>query len=284
MVKHLIPQTLEEVLIALDTKTYKVMGGGTDFMIQKRGTAETKPKFDMNMCYLLNLKALDYIKKTKQALHIGAMTTYETCLDHQDISKLLKQVILDIASPALRYVSTISGNIANASPAGDSLVYLYALDAKVVLKSLHQERVLPIHEVITGPRKTTIKENELIKEIIIPLENFDYTSWVKVGSRRADAISKVSFIGAAKIENGIIDDIRIALGAVYKTVVRSIELEEKIIGKNVHEVAEASHKWAQKYLALIDPIDDQRSNKKYRQHVAFQLIQNFLQQLKEVES
>jgi xanthine dehydrogenase FAD-binding subunit len=284
MVKHFIPQSLEEALIALDTKTYQVIGGGTDLMIQKRSTAETIPKFTSNMCYLLNLKELNYIKRTNQMIHIGAMTTYETLLDQEDIPKLLKEVILDIASPALRYVSTISGNIGNASPAGDSLVYLYALDAKVVLKSLHQERILPIQEVITGLKKTIINNNELIKEIIIPLDKFNYTSWVKVGGRRADAISKVSFIGAAKIENHIINDIRIALGAVYQTVVRSIEIEEKIIGKSVHEVAEASQKWAHKYLALIDPIDDQRSNKKYRQHVAAGLIQNFLQQLIEVES
>lgn len=279
MVKQVIPKTVQEALNYLYDGSYKVVAGGTDLMVQKRSTADLPPKFNSNILYAFNLEELKYVIKEEHQIRIGSMTSLETLLHHPDVPKLLKDVIFEMASPGIRNMATLAGNIANASPAGDSLVALYLLDAIVVLSSIYQNRYLPIEKVITGPRKTVIQQNELIKEIIIPNQELTKTQWVKVGGRLADAISKVSFCGAIKIEDGIIRDFRIALGAVYMTVIRDRSIEKMYKDIPLKTLKEDIHTLLAHYEQLIKPIDDQRSNKSYRHKVALNLIEDFIRTL-----
>ena len=200
-------------------------------------------------------------------------------MHHPDVPQLLKDVIIEMASPGIRSVATLAGNIANASPAGDSLVALYLLDAIVVLSSMNQNRYLPIEKVILGPRKTCIQNNEIIKEIVIPIPQFTKTTWVKVGGRRADAISKVSFCGAVTIKKGVVTDFRIALGAVYMTVIRNRQIEKLYKDISLDDLKNDAINVLSHYKELIKPIDDQRSNKEYRNQVALNLIEDFIKQI-----
>jgi len=279
MVNHTIPKDYEDALRYLSDGTYKVIAGGTDLMIQKRGTRETPPKFDSNMLYCFNLSALNYIYKTDDHIHIGSMTPLETLLNHPDIPEILKKIIGEMASPAIRNVATLSGNIANASPAGDSLVALYLLNALIVLESLNGQRILPIEQVITGPRQTLIAKNEIIKEIMIENPKFSKIQWTKVGGRRADAISKISCLCAVGIKEDKIVDFRITLGAVYKTVARSKEIELKCNDMKVKDLKKNKETIISLYNALIQPIDDQRSNQLYRKKVALNIIEKWITDL-----
>jgi xanthine dehydrogenase FAD-binding subunit len=279
MVNHVIPKNYEEALRYLFDETYKVIAGGTDLMIQKRGTRETPPKFDSNMLYCFNLDELNYVKKEKNRVHIGSMTPLEVLLNHPDIPEIMKKIIGEMASPAIRNVATLSGNIANASPAGDSLVALYLMNAMIVLESLNGQRILPIEQFIAGPRQTVIAKNEIIKEIVIENTKFTKIQWTKVGGRRADAISKISCLCAVNIKEDKIVDFRIALGAVYKTVVRSKEIESKCIGMKVDDLKTSKETILSLYNDLIQPIDDQRSNQIYRKKVALNIIEKWITDL-----
>ena len=197
-------------------------------------------------------------------------------LEFRDTPELLRVAIRDIASPALRNIATIAGNIGNASPAGDTLPILYVMNAKLVLKSLDSSRTVPIHEVIVGPRKTVIGENEIITEIIIPTNDFTSTVFNKVGGRKADAISKISFTGAATVVDDVVMDIRIAFGAVGPVVVRDREIENSMIEMTVGQIKDNLDEILDAYSQKITPIDNQRSNKEYRMHVALNLLMDFL--------
>jgi len=279
MVKQIIPANYREALSLLNEEPYQIIAGGTDLMIQKRNTAGLPPKFEKNLLYLFNLKELKVVIKEPSQIRIGSMTSLEDLLDHPNTPLLLKQVIAEMASPAVRNVATLSGNIGNASPAGDSLVPLYLLDAVVVLESIGGIRRLPIEEVIVGPRKTVIRANELIREIIIPDQDFTKVQWTKVGGRRADAISKVSFAGTVMIKNQTIQDFRITLGAVYQTVIRNRSIEASIIGQTVSALKAEAETILAQYEPLIRPIDDQRSNKDYRKQVALNMIKDFIMKI-----
>lgn len=280
MVEHVIPESYEEVLERLAEEPCVILAGGTDLTVQKRNAAKTAPCFNRTVIYAFHLDELKYVKADSKNVRIGAMTSYETLLDHPDTPKLLKEVIRDIAGPGIRYLGTLAGNIGNASPAGDGLVALYLLDASVVLESVYGVRVVPIEQVILGPRKTCIKEEEIIKEIVMPITDFMITDWTKVGGRRADAISKVSFAGAATIEGDLVMDCRIALGAVYQTVIRRKDIERRFTCSK-RELIARKPSILRAYETRIKPIDDQRSNKEYRKKVALNMIARFIDRITE---
>jgi CO/xanthine dehydrogenase FAD-binding subunit len=184
-----------------------------------------------------------------------------------------------MASPAIRHTATLAGNIANASPAGDSLVSLYLLDAEVEMRSLTHTRRSLLKDFIYGVRKINLEKNEMITKIIIPKLTFSHAYFKKVGPRLSDAISKLSFAGAYLLDSGRIVDFRVAFGAVNIYVVRDSSLERKIIGKTTTEVKTMVKDVLKWYEPLIKPIDDQRSNKNYRKEVSLNLLREFIESL-----
>ena len=278
MVEHFIPKTLEDALSILNDKEVTIIAGGTDLMVQRRKWANTAPKFDSTM-NIIHLKELDYIKEESDFVRIGSTTSLATILKSDNTPLLLKKAIREIASPALRNVATIAGNIGNASPAGDTLPILYVLDAKIQLVSKSNQRVLPIDEVILGPRRTVLHKDEMIKEIILPKKIFTETVFKKVGGRKADAISKLSFTGAVSLKDTVIEDFRVAFGAVGPVMVRVKDIEKTLIGKTVDEAHDLVFDILAEYEPFITPIDDQRSNKIYRKEVSLNLLRDFLKSL-----
>lgn len=278
MVKHYLPKSLEETLELLDQNELKIIAGGTDLMVQRKRWANTKPNFESTI-NIVNVKELDYIKAKHNAIAIGSTTHLSEILKSDLTPDLLKKAISEVASPAIRNMATIAGNIVNASPAGDTLPILYTLDAKIKIIDLHDEIILPIESVILGPRKTILKNNQIIKEIIIPNSTFTKTSFKKVGGRKADAISKLNFTAAINVEENIVKDIRFTFGAVGPTMIRIKEIEQSLINQPVLEIKNKVPSIVFAYTDYIKPIDDQRSNKEYRKQVSLNLLEDFLNNL-----
>ena len=279
MINHFVPKNLAEALKILNEHNCYIMNGGTDLMVQKHVSTGLLPNFDKDVLYINNLQELNYINVDKDKnVHIGSTTRYVQIENSNLVPSIYKDVIKEIASPNIRNMATLSGNIANASPAGDSLVPLVLLDAKVLLVSVNGEREELVRDFVIGVRKIDRKENELIKEVILP--PFDLKlSYRKVGSRKSESITKVSFLGGVKVEKGIIKDFRIAFGSVAIKTVRNLEVEHKYIGKKYSEID--VEEVVKDYSPLVTPITDQRSNKEYRHKVAMNLLKKFVNEIKE---
>ncbi|MDY0010882.1 MAG: FAD binding domain-containing protein [Candidatus Izemoplasmatales bacterium] len=279
MVKAYLPKTLEECLKLLNDFDLKVVAGGTDVLIQNRAPSQLPIGYKKDICYILQIDELKKIYEDDQYLYIGSAVSLEEIMDSMIVPEILRKTILEMASPAIRHTATLAGNIANASPAGDSLVTLYLLDSEVEIRSVNHLRRMKVSDFITGVRRIELAKDELISKIIIPKFEFDQAYFKKVGPRLSDAISKVAFAGAYKLEGKKIMDFRVSFGAVNVTVVRDLEIEKKIVSNTVEDIKKMQETIVSWYEKVINPIDDQRSNKAYRKVVALNLLREFIENL-----
>jgi len=276
MVKSFHPGSLEEAVALRASEGALPFAGGTDLMVRYRYESSAVPDFPAPVLFLGHLKELRSIRRMDHGVSVGAAVTLSEVLESELIPAILKEAAATIAAPGIRNAATMAGNICNASPAGDTICALYALDAGVKLTSPKAERVVPISRFITGPGKTQLHRDELLTEIIIPdfKESFHY--FRKVGTRRANALSKLSIAAAVRITDETVEDIRIAVGAVAPTVVRSLELEKQMQGMKRSELLGRAEDIFSAYGDMIRPIDDQRSTARYRKQVALNLLRYFL--------
>lgn len=281
MVKY-IPSSLDDALKFLNEHDSYIVAGGTDMMVLKRNSAGLLPKFDKDVLFISNLKQLRKIYEDKEGIHFGASATMDEIFNHDLTPKLLKEAIGEVASINIRHFATLVGNIANASPAGDTIVVDYLLDAKIKLISVDGVRIVNAEDFVLGVRKIDRKPNELIAEIIFPKLKYTGRMWFKVGSRKADSISKVSVAGIYSLSGNKVSKFALAFGSVAMTVKRSHELEKEIEGLSVQELKDRCEEFVEKYAKIISPIDDQRSNKEYRLQVAKNITRKFI--LKVVEA
>ncbi len=275
MVKSFIPKTLEEAA-AIRRETGAVpIAGGTDLMVRYRNIAGTLPLFPWPVMFISNLNELKGISKEQGTIVIKAGTELSAIAESSLVHPVLRKAVRQMAAPALRNLGTLAGNICNASPAGDAVCVLYALDAEIELTTEKSIRRMMLSEFITGPGKTELRSDELMTSIRIPVLNETVSFYKKVGTRKANALSKLSCTGMLCTENGIITDMRLAVGAVAPVVVRSAELEKSILGMSLKEFTVYEEKLYKSYSELIVPIDDQRSTAEYRKSVACGLITEF---------
>jgi CO/xanthine dehydrogenase FAD-binding subunit len=279
MVASYFPSTYGEALELLAERSLTIIAGGTDLMVKRRSWSDLPTQFDSDVLFLSGIEELNYIDRRGGNIHIGAGVTLEDLMDHFHTPKLLSEAIKIMASPAIRHSATLAGNIVNASPAGDSLPVLYVLEGVVVAESQKGIRHIPIEAFIKGPGKTDLQRDELIKEIIISDHHFNHTLYKKVGGRKADAISKVSFCGVADVKKNIVEDIKIAFGAVGPTVVRVKDIEDKIKGQSIDWLNQHLDTIHDFYEPFIRPIDDQRSSAVYRKTCAMNLLHGYLKHL-----
>jgi CO/xanthine dehydrogenase FAD-binding subunit len=276
MVNKYLPKDLKEALQILSEHDCYIMAGGTDLMVVKHRSSGLLPTFDKDVIYIMGLEELNFIKKVDGNIVIGATTNYSDILKSPIIPQLLKDIVLEIASPSLRNMATLIGNIGNASPAGDALVGLYIYDTLIELTSIRGKRVMPISEFIYGVRRIRREKDELITSVIIPEQHFTNTKWKKVGSRKAETISKITFVGTYTLEKDVIKDIRLAFGSVGITVVRRPEIEANYIGLTVKQLQSKVDEILEEYSKFVLPISDQRSTKDYRYKVAMNIARDFL--------
>jgi CO/xanthine dehydrogenase FAD-binding subunit len=270
------PATLREALrlLAEGGDAARPLAGGTDAMVKAKDGV-WKPRMWIN---LLRLRPeLTYIRPSGESVEVGALTSFSTLLASPVIegrTPLLAKAIRTVGGPQVRNMGTIGGNIATASPAGDSLPALYALDAAVKVVSLRGEREVPIDEFITGPGRTALQPGELIYAVKFATQSRDeLCAYEKLGLRSAHAIAVASM--ALRIAPTFTGKgmrlARVALGAVAPTVVRVPEAESALLNAcpmcwDVASYAVAAAR------AAAQPISDLRATAEYRRAMAGNLL------------
>ena len=227
------------------------------------------------------LSELREIEVTPDYVTLGALTTYTEVRRHDILAtefSLLCRAAAETGSVATQNRGTLGGNIANASPAADSPPALLVYDAELELVSANGSRWVPYHGFWSGYKQTGLRPDELIRRIRLPRGKNAWTQYYrKVGTRRAQAISKVCFAATARIDAGRIADVRIALGSVAPTVLRAVATENALRGE---KPTPAILRSAQDVLAReIAPIDDMRSTARYRLRIAQNLLAEFCENL-----
>lgn len=275
MVKTYRPNTLKEALEVINKEECLIFSGGTDLMVKNKNWSGVEPSFTKPVIFIGDLKELKVIKKKGNIVSLGAGCSCSEIAENDLVPNYFKEVFLSMASPAIRNIATIGGNVCNASPAGDSLPLLYALEAILVFESTNVERRVPIEEFILGPGKSALRGNEILREIEINIGEFNKAYYKKVGTRKSIALSKVSFIGLAKVNGGKIEDVRIAFGACGPKVIKDKTIENGIV-KLGYLDEKALNDIKKMYSKLIAPIDDQRSTAHYRKNVCLRMLDNFL--------
>jgi len=279
MVKNFFPKDLSEALHLAAQNEICPIAGGTDLMVKNRQPSGLLPAFQKNLVFTKNIKELRILVSDDQQVFIGANITLSQLITWDHTPEILRLALLEMASPAIRNMGTIGGNICNASPAGDTLPPLYVLNAVVCLKSMVENREIPIREFILGPGKTALQKGELVIGIKIPIPKATHVFYKKAAMRKASAIAKVSFAMLARKKGGKISSIAIAIGAVGPTVVRLPEAEQLLLGNTEAECHEAYRK----YDEAIRPIDDIRSSAAYRKKVAMNLIDHVCEKIFEMK-
>ena len=261
-------------LLADQPGVWRPFAGGTDLMVLFEAGKLPPGKY----VSLWGLHELQGIDVETDAVTIGALTTYADVLRHAVLGSefpLLCQAAEQTGGAATQNRGTLGGNIANGSPAADSPPALLVYDAELELLSARGSRCVPYDRFHAGYKTMDLAAGEIIKAIRLPRGR---ASWIqtyrKVGTRKAQAISKVCFAAAADLQGRVVRDIRIALGSVAPTPVRCLQAESAVRGRALDdELASAA---ARALARDIAPIDDMRSTARYRMHVARNLLIQFL--------
>ncbi len=253
--------SLEHALTMLSEEGRTPIAGATDLYVSLNfGTLAPRRFID-----IWPLVELRNISTRGDTLVIGALTTYTAVIRSSIVAERLPMLIeasRQVGGAQIQNRGTIGGNIANGSPAADSVPVLAAADAVVVLASTAGERRVPMTQFYTGYRTSIMRADELIVAVEIP--PVDGRQWFrKVGTRAAQAISKVVIAGVRGPEP------RLALGSVAPTVVRAYATEGALAsGASIADAAATLRR-------EIAPIDDVRSSAIYRAHVAEHLLRRF---------
>jgi xanthine dehydrogenase FAD-binding subunit len=274
MVESFFPTSLLEALELCTRKELCPLSGGTDLMVRYHSPAGILPHFKRNLLFTKNIAALNILEKDEQNLIVGANVTLSQLLNWQYTPPILQLALQEMASPAIRNVGTMAGNICNASPAGDTLPPLYALDAVVCLQSVRQTREMPIAQFVLGPGKTAIRKQELLVKIKIPCKTSNLYFYKKVAMRKAAAISKVSLAMTAAKEGKHLLSVAVAIGAVGPTVVRLPEAEQWLLHADNKPNTKLLSAVYREYDKAIQPIDDMRSTAEYRKQVTMNLLRH----------
>lgn len=265
------PGTLAEALaLRASNPDAQPIAGGTDLMvvIEAGGPA---PGRVMN---LWGIKELRGITVDDAGLRIGALSTWsdiiasDACQTH---APALVEAAKTVGARQIQNRGTIGGNIANASPAGDSLPVLLALDAEIEAASVRGTRGVAMDDLYTGYRQLSLAEDELITAVRLPLKHAgDRQHFRKVGTRMAQSISKVVMGARVRIEDGVVTEARVAFGSVAAVPLRAKHVEAALVGKPVDPAA------ADAVAQDITPIDDIRSTADYRNSVARRVLRRIL--------
>src|SRR5678815_4915116 len=251
------PTSLDDALALIATDGWKPFAGGTDLMVLLEAGRLTHQKY-VNIWPLNELRG---IQITPISITLGALTTYSEVQANQVLRAecpMLCKAASETGGLAIQNRGTLGGNIINASPAADSPPALLAYDAEIELMSSGGSRWLPYHGFHTGYKQMHLGADELLSRIRLPRNTTGSTHYYrKVGTRKAQAISKVCFAAVGKIENGNITDTRIAVGSVAPIVVRCVQTEDMLRGEKPGD--ENIDSASATLMREISPIDDIRS-------------------------
>lgn len=273
------PRSLEEAVRHLEEDPGLVPAAGcTDLMI--RGV-EALHRMD-RVIDLLTIPELRGIREVEGGLEIGATTPFSEIRRSAAVRShfpALADAAGQIGGWQIQNRATLGGNLANASPAGDSLPVLLALDATVVLASARDLREIPYDGFHSGYRKTAIQPGEIVARVRLPLPApGTVQTFRKVGTREAQAISKVVVAMAGRVEDGRIAELRLAAGSVAPTPIRLRAAEDAVRGEapGPETAALAGRKAA----GAVAPIDDVRSTAEYRRFALERVVRRMVLELR----
>jgi xanthine dehydrogenase small subunit len=270
------PTTLDEAYSLLAAGAYRPLAGGTDLMVQLEADVVEPPAAVLDLSRLPGLRG---VSTDGYDVSIGALTTY-TDLRHSPVigARLpaLAEAAATVGAAQIQNRGTIGGNICNASPAGDSLPVLLAVGATFDVGSAAGERSVSARQFWTGYRETALRDDELLLRIRFPVERARRTRFRKVGTRAAQAISKVVIALSYRADGETWSDVRVALGSVAPTTIRAHRTEATLEGRGPTEsVADAA---AAVLADEIAPIDDVRSTADYRRSVSARVLHRLLRE------
>lgn len=270
------PEAVMEALMILEREGDNLMpvAGCTDVSVLK----EEKKLDQYSFLDLSYIKDLKFIEERDGYIYIGPLSTHGEIAGSGLIKQkayVLASACASVGSPQVRNRATIGGNICHASPSGDSIPALYILDAEFKLESKGKSRFVKATNYFTGPGKTIRTDQELLSAIRFkPLGDIYFSDFIKLGQRKALACAKVSMAFGANITDNKLEDVRISLGAVAPTVVRTSKTEEYLNGKEINdEVVESACKIIK---TEVSPITDLRSTDKYRRQMAGVLLEKLI--------
>ncbi|WP_243310036.1 FAD binding domain-containing protein [Fundidesulfovibrio agrisoli] len=262
------PGSLDELWPLLE-EGVTIMAGGTDLLVRRRGQVPAP------VACLERIESLRGVRVHEGFISLGACETHASLLRHALVRErlpVLAGALQVLGSPLIRNMGTIGGNIVSASPAGDTLAPLYALDAQLELVSKWGARRVPLAGFIHGPGRTGLKPGEVLAAVLVPppepsaLQHFE-----KVGRRKALAIAVVSLAAVILTDGeGVVLDARLALGSVGPTVARCPKAEALLAGRRLDR--EALLAVGEAMRSEIAPIDDLRASAAYRREVAGNLL------------
>lgn len=281
------PTTLDEALelLATDPEKWTPLAGGTDLMVLLAAGKLPPGQF----LSIWGLDELRGVELTDEWLTLGALTTYSEIRDHdalRDEYPMLPLAASESGAVAIQNRGTIGGNVINASPAADSPPALLAYDAQIELVNSRGSRWVPYDGFHSGYKQMDRKPDELLRAIRIPRQPGGGASalhyYRKVGTRAAQAISKVVMAALMRNDGDNVVHARIALGSVAPTVIRCHETEDYLVGSplTAERVVEAREILTRE----ITPIDDVRSTARYRLKVAGNLLEDCLIRLSQTTS
>jgi CO/xanthine dehydrogenase FAD-binding subunit len=273
------PTTLAEAYAALAERgpALKVIAGGTDLMVLMNAHQLDATEF----LDIWRVDELRGIADEGERLRIGALTTFTQLIASTLVQQYVPALVAasrTIGAIQIQNRGTLGGNIVNASPAGDSLPVLAAYDAEVEIGSLRGTRRVAFNEFYTSYRRTVLAPDELALAVRIPkLKDGERDFFWKVGTRRAQAISKTVLAAKAKTADGLIEAIRIGVGSVAPTVIRAPQTEALLTSAPLTQslIEQARATISQE----VAPITDLRSTEHYRRTVTGNVLVKFLRQL-----
>jgi xanthine dehydrogenase small subunit len=251
------------------------LAGGTDLLVLLNSGVEPGRRF----LDLWSLRELRGVREQRGGLRLGALTTFSDIRGDARIARrypALAAAAVEIGAWQIQNRGTLGGNIANASPAGDSLPVLMALEAVVHARSVRGGRDVPFTDLFLGYRDLALEPDELIAAVSLPPPPPRAKQFFrKVGTRRAQSISKVVLAGLLRTgRDGRVDLARIALGSVAPVTLRARRAERTLLGARPCAAVAAAARAA--LLEDIAPIDDIRSERDYRLRVAGNVLEQFL--------
>jgi len=276
--KYFAPKSVNELKSILRQEpNSKLISGGTDVSL-----IVTKERKNLNsLIYMNSINELNYIKENNSYIEVGATTpliNFESFVKKYfpDFSQILKRY----GSVQIRNICTIAGNIATASPIGDTLPLLLALDSQIVIKDKSKTQILPLNGFFIGYRKTKLKKGQFIHSIRIPLLKKNIFKAYKISKRIDDDISSVCASFNIEINNNNkIKKIRIAYGGMTSIPKRAFNCEKILLNSFL------SDKTIDKAKKLLEkdfkPITDARASKKYRMEVAKNLLEKCFLEVKQ---
>jgi CO/xanthine dehydrogenase FAD-binding subunit len=270
------PSSLPQALELMAAGGYRPLAGGTDLMVQLEADVIEPPAAVLDLWRLGELRGVAY---DGYDVTIGALTTWTELRASPVIRARLPalvQAAATIGAAQIQNRGTIGGNICNASPAGDSLPVLLAVDATFDVGSVAGERTIPAREFWVAYRQTALRADELLLRVRFPVERGRHTRFRKVGGRAAQAISKVVMALSYRDDGPLWRDVRLALGSVAPTPIRARHTEAVLEGASPREsVADQA---AATLAEEIAPIDDVRSTAAYRRSVSGRVLHRLLRE------